>query len=131
MKRALLLSLAFFAALSTLPGQATKIRSCGLHGDHPCHCINHVEKVQKEAMDACLLAHIEDRPTDAIIECLKQRPLHCTIVEHYGNWMGGTDEEGNHLNPMPEQCTMACSRAHCKCSDGPTCHFAHSPEEDK
>lgn len=125
MKRFLLL-LTFIALVGA---QTPSTRSCGLSGDHPCHCLTHVQKIQDEAMKACLLGRSGEKPTEDLIYCMRQMPQHCLIVEHYGNW--GIGEDGEHSNPMPEQCTSACKWGHCSCADGGKCHFSHSAEEDK
>ena len=123
MKRFTLILL--FAALVGLSAQAPKVPSCGLAGDHPCHCIKHVEQVQKEHMDACMATVVKDKPSEALAYCMSTMPQHCSIVEHYGNWESG--EDGEHVNPMPNQCTKACKWGHCRCADGPICHFSHPP----
>lgn len=61
--------------------------------------------------------------------CMGSMADHCAIVEHYGNWETGKD--GEHSHPMPQQCSHACKWGHCMCSDGRTCHFSHSAENDK
>jgi len=111
-----------------MSAQTPSIRACGIKGSRECQCIKHVEKVQEEHMDACMASAPESSIREARQRCMKEMPLHCGIVEHYGNW--STDESGEHNAPMPQQCTSACRLGHCHCADGPTCHFAHSPEQD-
>jgi hypothetical protein len=108
--------------------------ACGLGGnqDHPCHCMRHTEEVQNAAMRDCLGEALKDPKAEygnALKACAPQIPDHCSIVERYGNW--STDENGEHDKPMQNQCRRACTRSHCKCDDGPTCHFAHTLEEDR
>ncbi len=108
-----------------------KMRECGPNlGGHPCQCILHVQEVQAKHMNDCLRERLKENnpPVDDAKACIVSMPDHCSIVEHYGNW--DTDEQGEHVSPMPKQCTGACTKAHCLCSDGPVCHFAHSPQDD-
>ncbi len=96
--------------------------SCGLgrHKDHPCHCVEHTEKVRNEMIQQCRAGNSNDKELAA---CLRAIPDHCTLIERYGNWA----HEGD---PMPGQCTMACKRGHCDCDDGPRCHIGHEPQDD-
>ncbi len=128
------LALLLFAALVWAQGQGgtSGLPECGVNDkDHPCKCIIRVDEVQQQYMRDCKAEKLSDPKSkfgSVTAECMAAMPDHCSIVEHYGNW--STDSEGNHNNPMPNQCTRACTRGHCRCSDGPICHFSHSPSED-
>ncbi len=134
MTRTTWISLFLFAALLFAQGKGGKatMPECGMGDkDHPCKCMIHTEEVQQKYLSDCKAEKLSDPKAKfgrVAKECLATMPDHCSIVEHYGNW--ATDDQGNHTNPMPMQCTKSCTRSHCKCADGPTCHFAHSPSED-
>jgi hypothetical protein len=97
---------------------------------HPCACMKHTEQAQNEYMSACLLERPPgEKPGESTAACFAGMSTHCEIVEHYGRWTVGPD--GEHDNPMPQQCTRACTKSHCSCDpDGERCHFAHSISED-
>jgi hypothetical protein len=133
MKQLLLLLAATALLLAQQAGSAMPECGLGTDRDHPCHCMAHTNQVQAEALQSCIadrLAHSDDGPKAIDALCAQAVPEHCVIIEHYGNWNDGFDANGMHNNRMPNQCTRACTRSHCKCADGPTCHIMHDPSED-
>jgi hypothetical protein len=125
-----LLGLVAFGLLlvALLRAQAPKLPEC--HGtrdkDHPCNCLQHTRSVQQAAYVLC-----EHMSGKAQRDCEADIPMHCDLIERYGNWH--TNEAGEHDSAMPGQCRSACVRAHCKCDsifDGSVCHIAHDPKND-
>lgn len=98
---------------------------CGLGSHHECNCIRHTQEVRQKFIDECQKRSKSDKDLDA---CLKGMPAHCNLADRYVDW----DGDGNSTDiPMASRCTMACKKSDCKCDDGPTCHFAHSPEDHR
>lgn len=114
-------------ALSVV-AQTGGMPECGRGRDkaHPCFCTLHVEEVQAQHMRDCVTGD----HGESVKACMGKMPEHCSVIEHYGRWEVG--EDGEHVNPMPNQCTKACTRSHCLCGDGhKVCHLAHDPNDDK
>jgi hypothetical protein len=109
---------------------------CGLgrDPDHPCHCKAHTDEVQAQELQSCIndrLANTNDGPRAIAAACAQAVTDRCLLIERYGNWYSGYEPNGMHKDRMPNQCTRACTKSHCKCSDGATCHIMHDPAEDK
>lgn len=124
------LCLAAVLCLSLVGQSGGAMRECGMgHSDHPCHCLMHTDQVQNEYMSACLLSRPPgEKPGESQATCFAAMPTHCELIEQYGDWHFGSN--GEHDRAMPQQCLIACTKGHCKCEDGPTCHILHDPRED-
>lgn len=130
MKRYLLL---LAATVLLVAQQSRQIPTCGndMNHDHPCACAIHVQQVQAQYMNDCIKSHMDEGegPGKAQLSCAASTPSHCSITEHFGRWELG--EDGEHSNPMPQQCTKACKWGHCLCGDNhEMCHYSHSPSDD-
>jgi len=109
-------------ALGAISLLAAKTPEC--HGpkdkEHPCACMAKSNERANAMLAECLTRRQGQK--DAAIRCAGEIPMHCAMVETYGNW--STNEAGEHDTPMPGQCGAACRKAKCRCdSDGPTCYF--------
>ncbi len=125
MKRLLLIAAIALAALAQKPkppSPAEQLRqnqnaqdehwACKIGSYHHCHCPKMVQRVEDEGRERCY-KEATQKQVDA---CLAKVPDNCTIIQQ-----PDTKDPGN-------TCKRSCSRARCRCWDGPACFGPQLPQ---
>ncbi len=75
-------------------------------GYHKCSCVAHTARVVAEYISSC---RQKSRTAKELEACMRTPPSHCDVVKN-------VDEK-----EMRNTCTRSCTKARCRCSDGPAC----------
>jgi hypothetical protein len=86
--------------------------ACRIGSSHHCHCPRMVARVEEEGRQRCY----KEGTKKQIDECLAKVPDNCTIIQQ-----PDTKEPAN-------TCKRSCSRARCRCWDGPACYGPQLPQ---
>jgi hypothetical protein len=115
MRRLLLLAAIALAALAQKPkapaADPDERWACKIGSYHQCHCPRMVVRVEEEGRQHCYALGSRS----AIDACLAKIPDNCEIIQH-----ADTKEPHN-------TCKRSCSRARCRCWDGPACFGPELP----